>query len=112
MKLLYCDVCDDIFNLTGTRVKTCHCGRVKGVYINHSEAITNGKGHSLAIGNGSFMSALYKKIQMKSTGVDYDRKDYLEQCRVEYCWIRPNEGNGNPHQFVRKEDDEDFTEAE
>ena len=100
MKLLYCDVCGDIFNLTGIRVKECHCGNVKGVYISHSDAITNGNGHSIAIGNGALHTALFRKTVMEKKDENFDRRTYLKDCNIEYSWVRPNEGEGNPHQFV------------
>ncbi len=117
MKLLYCDVCGDIFNLTGIRVKECHCGRVKGVYINYSEAIVNGNGISIAIGNGALSSAVHQKQLMEydqtlTDEPDYDRKDYQVMCKVNYCWIRPNEGTGNPHQFIKPDTDEGWGNEE
>lgn len=106
MKLLYCETCGDIFNLRLRRMKSCSCGKVKGMYVNNWEAISNGEGHSIAIGNGSFTKALYQKCIMEDTmegkNGEYDRQKYLEDCRVEYCWIRPNDGNGNPHSFIQE----------
>lgn len=99
MKLLYCDICGDIFNLTGDRVKSCVCGAVKGVYINQRDAIVNGKGHSIAIGNGSFHSAIMNKYRLEQDKGG-NRSKYQTDCRVDYTWIRPHEGEGNPHTII------------
>lgn len=101
MKLLYCYDCGDIFNLQRYE-KECRCGMVKGGYINSSDAITNGKGVSIAIGNGSFQSALYELYKI---GDELNRDDYIKMCRVDYCWVRPHEGSGNPHSKVEGEDE-------
>ena len=97
MKLLYCPICLDIFNLNFEE-KKCSCGEVSGKYIDRSNAITNGKGFSLAIGNGSFDIALNSSIL---SGGEKDRAYYLELCRM-ICWFRPNEGPGNPHTKVEE----------
>jgi hypothetical protein len=103
MKLLYCEQCGDIFNLKVGKLKSCACGNVKGLYVDNWYAVTNGRGHAIAIGNGSFRQALYKKHYMEAEGKDYDRETYLNDCRVEYCWIRPNDGEGNPHSSVEED---------
>lgn len=57
MKLLMCCMCNSIFNLSRT-LKTCECGEVKGMYVDNLHAVTNGKGVTLAIGNGSLFTAI------------------------------------------------------
>lgn len=56
MKLLLCPKCFDIFKLDYEK-RSCKCGEVTGRYLNEIDAITNGKGISLAIGSGSIANA-------------------------------------------------------
>lgn len=99
MKLLFCDVCQDVFKL-GRKLKTCDCGRVKGKYEkNGHNAVVNGKGYSVAIGNGSFIEALYN-LQRTESNV---RHEFIDDCRVEYCWIRPHTGPGNPRTIIQED---------
>lgn len=98
-------MCGDIFNLRVGRVKSCNCGTVKGVYVDPSNAIVNGKGHSLAIGNGSFQQAIYNKYCLEQDGGG-NRDKFMEDCRIKYSWVRPNEGEGNPHTIIADEDHE------
>ena len=100
MKLLFCYYCHDVFKLDQDE-RTCKCGQVTGRYIDNTYAETNGKGISLAIGNGSLMSAIHNMAIIKNE--DLDRNDFIENCKIEYAWVRPNEGNGNPHTHVKKE---------
>jgi len=93
MKLLYCSMCGDIFNLTHID-KKCSCGCVSGKYIDETHAITNGGGISLAIGNESFVDALIKLYIYRKE--DENRDFYIKNCNIS-CWCRPNCGTGNPH---------------
>ncbi len=102
MKLLYCYNCGDIFNLSVKGEKQCSCGTVKGGYIDYRNAVTNGKGACIAIGNGSFEHALY---ELYSAGNEMERDDYKNICRVEYCWVRPHEGTGNPNSKVENDEE-------
>lgn len=103
MKLLFCPKCYDVFKLAfGWR--SCECGEVSGRYVNDIEAEVNGKGVSLAIGNGSLFDAV---VRFRRMGGDY-KKDarprpfFIEKGSV-ICWVRPHEGPGNPHtKVVRK----------
>ena len=97
MKLLFCPKCHDMFKLTHKH-KSCECGEVTGNYINNTNAVTNGKGISVAIGNGSLKNAYYK---LKFCGDEQSRDFYISSCRV-ICWVRPNEGSGNFHTKVTK----------
>ena len=108
MKLLFCYDCYDVFKLD-VEERSCKCGHVTGRYIDNTYAETNGKGISLAIGNGSLMSAIQRLVLLKkredsSDGVlNYNRNIYIDDCKINYAWVRPNEGNGNPHTRVKKE---------
>lgn len=96
MKLLLCNDCGDLFNLTYL-LKSCHCGKTKGKYLDHSEAVVNGGGISLAIGNGALHNAvLASTIPAASRGVA------LEQNRITHAWVRAHEGPENPHTRVDK----------
>lgn len=98
MKLLICPLCNDVFNL-GYRVKRCSCGEVSGRYITQYDAEVNGKGISLAIGNGSLEQAVRRMYAMK--GGEFDRDQYKDEARV-ICWVRPHEGPGNPHTKINQ----------
>lgn len=105
MKLLLCEKCWDVFKLTMT-MRACECGKVKGRYINNSEAEVSKEAVSIAMGNGSLMNAI---INMRSfhqeRGDTSNRQDYYEDSngRISHAWVRPNEGSGNPHCKVIKE---------
>jgi hypothetical protein len=87
MKLLYCHKCGDVFQLRLHVERSCECGEVTGRYIDRTNAVTNGKGASLAIGNGSLHDALTLVANMSSERAFYPVM----------CWARPNEGPANPH---------------
>lgn len=102
MKLLYCPDCGHVFSLS-FNLRSCDCGKVVGRYDTNGEsAEVNGAGFALAIGNGSLRDAIYRAISMQSKP-ESNRTDYRDQCRVEYCWIRPHEGDGNPHTRINKD---------
>ena len=101
MKLLFCSNCNDIFNLNH-KEKRCGCGKVSGKYIDNINAVTNGKGYSLAIGNGSFDIALNSSILYTKGKEKINREFYLDNCKFT-AWCRPNEGSGNPHMKVEEE---------
>lgn len=93
MKLLFCEYCGDIFNLSRT-LKECSCGLVKGKYDDDLYARVNGNGKSLAIGNGSFKNALWGKAQF-----EYARRDGMPLSTF-LAWARPHEGPMNPHTII------------
>jgi hypothetical protein len=68
---------------------------VKGRYIDETYAEVNGKGFSLAIGNGS----LFKAIGKMGSVHELTKEGFEQTCQVE-CWIRPHEGEGNPHTAI------------
>jgi len=93
MKLICCPDCQDVFKLDPDEKRTCKCGKCSGEYIDNSNAVTNGYGISLAIGNGSLNGAILDlRVDKKHRG----RSEYIDQFKV-LCWVRPNEGMGNPH---------------
>lgn len=94
MKLLMCPLCLDIFNLNFT-TKVCSCGHVSGKYINYREAVTNGNGISIGLDNNSVTKAIAGLRQ----GYTGDRDYFINKCSIT-CWLRPNEGPGNPHTKV------------
>jgi len=56
MKLLYCEHCGDLFNLTNEE-KTCKCGKAKGKYFGNLYAEVSG-GIPIGIQNFSFFNAI------------------------------------------------------
>ncbi len=100
MKWLFCEMCGSGFTL-GYELKSCDCGSAKGKYINQSEAVTNGKGVCVAIGNGSFFNAMDRVNATKPN--EYNREEYQHIGKIEYAWVRPHEGSGNPHCTVHPE---------
>jgi len=98
MKLLMCTRCSDVFKLSRYETRSCRCGLVKGRYDNNGlDAVSNGKGISLAINNFSLMDAM-ARIDLSTCTYD----DFREMCKVE-CWVRPNSGPGNPRSKVDEE---------
>lgn len=99
MKLIYCKDCGDIFNLQ-FRTKKCACGKVAGKYIdNYNAEITEGA-VSIGFGNGSFESAIkqMKRNFIETNGMASRESYYKEgNGKIDYAWVRPNEGEGNPH---------------
>ena len=96
MKLIFCDVCWDIFKLAKD-VRTCACGKCTGKYNEDGHtAVVNGHGYSLAIGNGS----LVKALRPLETYEGNNKNDYIDNCRVEYTWARPHAGLGNPRSTI------------
>ena len=92
MKLIFCPDCQDVFKLD-FEFRTCKCGKSSGRYIDNTNAVVNGYGISLAIGNGSLNNSMWK---LKLDKKDRTRKEYIHEFNVS-CWVRPNEGDGNPH---------------
>ena len=95
MKLLFCPKCYDVFKLAYTE-RSCQCGRVTGRYVDNRNAVTNGNGVSIGIGNGHLMRAV---TALSGATSENTREDYYGEgapTRV-LCWVRPNSGPGNPH---------------
>lgn len=106
MKLIYCPYCGDMFKLRLQNMKTCECGKVKGRYIDNSLAEVSEEAISVAIGNGSFNQAvgMMKYVQKHSGIMNPDRQTYIAEANIEYAWVRPNDGDGNPHTKIIKEE--------
>lgn len=99
MKLIYCYECGDLFNL-GYELKRCSCGKAYGRYLNNQQAEVSPDSISVAIGNGSFDKAIMNMA--KADHATADRTFFRDNCRIEYAWVRPNTGPGNPHTIVRE----------
>lgn len=99
MKLIVCDKCSDVFKLSH-EMRTCKCGHCKGRYVNDIEAETNGNGFALAIDNESLVNAI-QNLQAIPSNNHID--NYIDDCRIEYAWVRPHEGLGNPNTKVNKD---------
>src|SRR3990167_795681 len=99
MKLLFCESCGDLFNLR-RELKKCSCGKVAGRYINDTYAQITKDSISIGIGSGSFRKAIYEMNQhFSTTNGKAPRESYYQagKGKIEYAWIRPNNGKGNPH---------------
>lgn len=105
MKAIFCPKCHDIVLLT-YKDRKCRCGDVHGKYLNNSTAITNGKGIALAIGNGAFDTALFKMLSVKE---EHNRAWYVDNCKISHVWFRPHTGPGNPHSFVKEENESNYS---
>jgi len=102
MKLLMCDRCGDVFNLK-MELKSCGCGRTKGRYVNNEEAVVNGEGISLALGNGSLQEAMYAVWSVKEDFRKSAKSVWDRHPTSLIAWVRPHEGPANPHTTVVKE---------
>lgn len=81
------------------------CGRVYGQYLNNVDAEVSKTAVSLAIGNGSLDAAVENmRAFMEGHGDELDREAYQHIGKIDYAWVRPNEGMGNPHTRVSKMD--------
>lgn len=106
MKLLICPACWDVFKLA-RELRQCECGAVKGRYDdNGATAVNNGKGVSIAMGNGSLQQSMAQAgyLQLSSKNGAH-RSEYCEpgNGKIEYAWVRPNDGPGNPHSRVEED---------
>lgn len=98
MKLLLCADCWDVFKLAVGKMRKCSCGKVKGRYLDNLTAEVSENAISLAIGNGSLATAISSMLYLKTKTKDKaTRDDYIRHARIEYAWVRPNSGDGNPH---------------
>lgn len=80
MKLLLCNKCVDIFNLTDEE-KTCKCGITKGRYINMIDAVYSGNCTPLGIDNSSFHKALLNRPK-DGIGVAFNAFVIPEECKT------------------------------
>lgn len=105
MKLMFCSSCNSVFNLS-YKLKSCDCGEVKGKYMDNVNAVTNGKGHTLAIGNGSLMKAVLSVELTKDLQDWRDIPNWKEWYNSRpgdnlfLAWVRKANGPSNPHSKV------------
>lgn len=103
MKLLLCEDCWDVFKLSSVTRK-CFCGRVYGRYIDNEKAEVSSTAISLALGNGSLLDAIGRMRLFQELFKDTaDREFYIELAKIDYAWVRPNTGPGNPHTQIIQE---------
>lgn len=109
MKLLLCEDCWDVFKLTRGEMRKCKCGKVKGRYLDNVTAEVSPNAVSIAIGNGSLEQAIEDAYRnLRHSNGEAERKSYYEpgKGKIEYAWVRPNSGPGNPHtRLIEKEAD-------
>lgn len=88
-------------------MRFCACGNVYGQYLNNSEAEVSKNAVSIAIGNGSLDASIFQMQSMlKAMESDKqpDRNWWIHHGKIHYVWVRPNEGEGNPHTRVTDKD--------
>lgn len=100
MKLIMCPVCHDVFRLFREN-RTCKCGKVSGRYLDESDAEVSKDAISIALGNGSLQSAIYRMRDASKDDPNHDREDFQKLAQIHYAWVRPNSGPGNPHTRVK-----------
>ena len=105
MKLILCPACWDVFKLAVGKLRKCECGRCTGRYLDDGHrAEVNGKGISIAIGNGALEKAIYRMKAVKKEaarkGTKVDKDTFIEHSLISHAWVRPNTGSGNPRQSV------------
>ena len=100
MKLIFCPYCGDLFKLRFD-MKSCECGKVYGRYVDNSQAEVNKDAISVAIGNGSLHNAIAKLNDLRGT---FSRDSYIDMAKITHAWCRPNDGKGNPHTKIIKEE--------
>jgi hypothetical protein len=106
VKLLLCTKCNTIFNLKH-ELKSCLCGEVKGRYINNVDAEVNGKGYSLAIGNGSLWNAISLAEEVEEDWRNSSGwQTWWEQRPSDtmfLAWARPHADKANLHTIINPE---------
>jgi hypothetical protein len=105
MKLIICQECNDIVALRRT-MRRCECGKTYGHYKPDGlTAEVSENAISLAIGNGALVAAI-KNLKFKQDDKRYmkncTREGWIQDASVQFVWVRPNEGAGNPHTSVIK----------
>ncbi len=95
MKLIFCDTCSDVFKLS-LKLRECECGQCKGRYdLDGEYAVTNGKGHCIAIGNGGLARAIFGNPIF-----DYTCRHSGLKLDTILAWVRPHDGPMNPRSRV------------
>lgn len=109
MKLLLCLKCFDVFKLD-YELRTCKCKEVKGKYDPDGiTAVTTDNEFTinLAMGNGSVIQAIEDMRELKADSDNKaPRSAYYQEGSgaINYAWVRPNNGEGNPHTKLLKEE--------
>lgn len=68
MKLVFCVWCSEIYSLTIKRMKSCHCGKTKGRYVDQKDIEIFGDGAVVpGFGNPSFVHA----VRQRQFGMDF-----------------------------------------
>lgn len=80
MKLLFCSDCHDVFSLRVNIEKTCHCGKVKGMYLDDLNAVHTG-GVPLGFANSSLVEAL-KNQPEKGDGARFTAFVIPKECET------------------------------
>ena len=82
MKLLFCDNCNTIFNLTN-KIKKCQCGKVKGKYLDNHKAIYYGEcAVPIGINNHSFYTAVRKSGNRNDFSAFVVKRDYTDFLKI------------------------------
>ena len=101
MKLIYCKDCQDMVKLRLTEMRFCMCGKVYGRYIDNTTAEVSKTAISIAIGNGSLAQAIQNmELFSERQGDELSRESYQNLAPINYAWVRPNNGAGNPHTTI------------
>jgi hypothetical protein len=100
MKLLCCFHCGDIFNLQ-MHLKSCSCGKTKGMYKNNRDAVVNGEGVSIGMGTGSFNNAIFAVVRGEVQSDFRESGDVWRRHESSIiCWARPHSGPANSNTTV------------
>ena len=102
MKLLFCPDCGQVFSLS-FHLKSCDCGKCCGKYVDRQNAVVNGEGVALAIGNGALQEAIFRALGFNAHHPMTAREEYQTVGNIQHAWVRPHEGPGNPHTKVVKD---------
>lgn len=108
MKLMFCTDCSDVFKLVRYGERSCLCGKVRGKLLDNTQAVINGEGISMMLGNVLLVEALEKLANMDQN----ESEEYYKKNAVAHLHVRPNSGNGNPRTKVIKSEFESSEEAE
>ena len=100
MKLIYCEHCGDLFNLTHT-MKYCSCKKVFGRYIDDRNAEVSEASISIGMGSGSFRNAIFR-LRNGANFKHYNREQAKAFGAIEHFWVRGNTAPSNPHTTIIK----------
>jgi len=95
MKLIFCESCHDLFNLS-LAMKKCSCGKTYGRYVDERNAEVSRDAVSIGIGNGSLQYAI-RALRERNNFEKISREGAQTIGKIEYAWVRANNGISNPH---------------